>query len=354
MVDWQTFARLYLPLLGWVGLGLILGRTLPPSIPMRLGKILFWVGVPIGIMIFLRQSDLSASVWLAPIVAWLAVLLGIGFAWVWIRLQQLLQHSPLSTASSTERATSRPNQHSKSLPKSLPKSLHSRFNRLFPPHHLSRRPSQGSFLLSTMVGNTGYLGYPVILTLVGPQYFGWAVLYDTLGSTLAAYGLGVVLAAYFGRTDRQHRHELLLALIKNPALWSFWLGLAGRSLWLPPTVEQGLRGIGWMVIALSLLLLGMRLSQLRSWGNLQHASISLGIKMLIVPLVGGYGLRLAGITGAPLLVLVLQMAMPPAFATLIITEAYDLDRDLAVTTLALGSALILLTLPVWLWLFGSL
>jgi predicted permease len=45
------------------------------------------------------------------------------------------------------------------------------------------------------------------------------------------------------------------------------------------------------------------------------------------------------------------MAMPPAFATLVIAEAYNLDRGLTVTTLAIGSIGILATLPIWLWLF---
>jgi predicted permease len=31
------------------------------------------------------------------------------------------------------------------------------------------------------------------------------------------------------------------------------------------------------------------------------------------------------------------MAMPPAFATLVIAEVYNLDRNLAVTALAVGS-----------------
>jgi hypothetical protein len=76
------------------------------------------------------------------------------------------------------------------------------------------------------------------------------------------------------------------------------------------------------------------------------------IKMLIVPLVLGGVLPYWGVTGTPRLVIVLQMAMPPAFATLIITEAYDLDRELTVTTLALGSVTILLTLPLWMGLFA--
>jgi len=60
-----------------------------------------------------------------------------------------------------------------------------------------------------------------------------------------------------------------------------------------------------------------------------------------------------GINGVTRLVLVLQTAMPPAFATLVIAEAYDLDRDLAVTALAVGTIGILFLLPVWIYLFGS-
>lgn len=52
------------------------------------------------------------------------------------------------------------------------------------------------------------------------------------------------------------------------------------------------------------------------------------------------------------MVIVLQMAMPPAFATLVLAETFNLDRDLAVTALAVGSIVLLFTLPLWLWLFS--
>jgi predicted permease len=45
------------------------------------------------------------------------------------------------------------------------------------------------------------------------------------------------------------------------------------------------------------------------------------------------------------------MGMPPALATLVIAETFDLDRDLAVTALAVGMIVLLFTLPVWLCLF---
>jgi len=311
----MTLLQLYIPLTIWVGLGIILGRTLPAVVARRLGVGLFWVGVPLGIMIFLRQADLSGNIWIAPLVSWSAVGLGAAIAtgWMWFTGQS-----------------------------------RSRLGRkTWPPS------TQGSFLNASMFGNTGYLGYPVTLALVGPQYFAWAVFYDTLGSTLASYGMGVAMASNFGDNPAiahrsSHVRRTAIALLKNPALWGFTAGLGFQRVELPASVETVLQSIAWTVIAFSLLLLGMRLSQVSTWAYLQQATISLSIKMLIVPLLLALVLGILGITGAPRLVLVLQAAMPPAFATLILAEAYNLDRDLTVTALAVGSVGLLFTLPVWL------
>jgi hypothetical protein len=193
------------------------------------------------------------------------------------------------------------------------------------------------------------LGYPVTLALVGPPYFAWALFYDTLGSTLGAYGVGVAIAARFGMSAQNH-WRLLQAIVSNPALWSFFIGLGFRRVPLPSAVEDGLRLFAWTVVALSLLLLGMRLSQLTSLRSMQQASVSLGIKMVLVPLLLGTGLAHIGIHGPPHLVILLQMGMPPAFATLVIAEAYNLDRELTVTSLALGTLGLLAMLPIWVWI----
>lgn len=320
MIGLAQLWKLYLPLIGWVSCGLLAGYKLPKSIPLALGKFLFWIGVPLSILIFLRQADLTASVWVAPIAAWVAIGLGGGLAWIWIQIQ-----TGVACRSALQQQRIEP--------------------------QLQNLQSQGSFLLTAMVGNTGYLGYPIALALVGPQYFGWAVFYDTLGSTLGAYGLGVVLAAHFGR-GAANPTQLLLSLVRNPALWSFWAGLALRNVELPDPLEQGLRNLAWTIVALSLLLLGMRLSQIHSWRSIWQSAISLSIKMLLVPLAIGFSLPVFGILGSPQLAVVLQAAMPPAFATLVITEAYDLDRELTVTSLALGSLLILVLLPIWVMIFA--
>ncbi len=300
--------ELYVKLGGLVLVGFILGRKLPVTVPSRLGQFLFWVGVPISIVSFLRQSNLTGEIWIAPAIAYLAILLGAFLAWLGIKGQAYFRnivHQP---------------------------------------------PTQASLILAAMFGNTGYLGYPITLAMVGKEYFAWALFYDLLGSFPGTYALGVLLAARFGGGVQNH-WQIAKAILINPALWGFGFGLLFRQVAIPTVAEFCLEKFAWSSVALSLVLIGMRLALLKSWRSLPQAGMSLGIKMLVVPLILGSILPLFGITGAIAKVIVLQMAMPPAFATLVIAETFNLDRDLAVTALAAGAILLLVTLPVWLWLF---
>lgn len=305
--------ELYFRLMSGVLLGWILGRLLPERFPNQLGQFLFWFGVPVGIVAFLRRTDLSGSLWLAPAIAWTAIGCGALLAGWWIHLR----------SQQSDRALS--------------------------------KPFQGSFFLGSMFGNTGYFGFPIILSLVEEKYFGWAIFYDLLGTAPGVYGLGVVMAAWFGdRAAIKSSLSLAIALFKNPPLWALGFGLWFRSVSLSSPIEQGLQTFAWTVISLSLVLMGMRLSRLQSWSNwLRSPAIaSLTIKMLIVPIVLGLVLSGFGVSGAPRLILILQMTMPPAFGTLVLAETYGLDRELAVTALALGASGLLILLPFWLLVFG--
>jgi predicted permease len=218
------------------------------------------------------------------------------------------------------------------------------------------RPAQGTFSLATMLGNTGYIGFPVVLLLpqLGPDYFGWALFYDVLGTILGAYVVGVILAARFsqGATATPSRwQDSLGELIKNPTILAFVLGLALRPVPFPGLLDMGLSWFAWSMVMLSLALMGMRLQQLKSWGNLKPAMAAVGIRMVLLPLVIGMGLTAAGMVGPSRLVMVLQAGMPSAFATLVLSETYNLDRELAVTCVGVSSVLLLLTLPLWLWGF---
>ncbi|MEA5563892.1 AEC family transporter [Anabaena sp. UHCC 0399] len=303
--------ELYVKLVGLVLIGFMLGRKLPSTVPTRLAQFLFWVGVPISIVAFLRQADLSGPIWIAPAIAYLAILLGAFLAWLGIKVQTYFSET------------------------------------------IPQKSTQGSLLLAAMIGNTGYLGFPITLAMISQEYFAWALFYDLLGSFPGAYGLGVALGARFGDNEHNQGHitQVAKAILINPAIWSFGFGLLFRQIAIPDEVAFSLDKLAWTTVALSLVLIGMRLAKLNTWVNLPQVGISLLIKMLLVPFILGCTLPFLGLTGPAAKVIILQMAMPPAFASLVIAETFNLDRNLAVTTLALGSILLLFTLPMWLWLF---
>ncbi|NJL45355.1 MAG: AEC family transporter [Leptolyngbyaceae cyanobacterium SM2_3_12] len=330
--------RLYLPLtagvLSGVALGAVLAYLSPSTgipgdskrsavareamglhqqVPLALGKFLFWLGVPLSIIGFMRRADLSGQLYLAPIVAWVAILLGLLCSRLWLMAQ----------------------------PNPWP------------------RPTQGSFSLASMLGNTGYIGYPVVLLLpqLGIDVFGWALFYDALGTLLGSYGLGAILAAEFSDRPQSRQRPAwmnrMLAVLGNPIILAFGLGLALKAVALPPWLDTALFGFAWVIVMLSLVLTGLRIQQLRSWQHLPPAAVAVSIKMLVLPLAVGLGLTVLGIDGPPRLVMILQAGMPCAFSNLVLAEAYDLDRDLSVTCVGLSSAGLLLTLPIWLWGFSG-
>lgn len=339
MFSWDSpLVKLYVNLIGWVLCGFILGRKLPRNASTYLGRFLFFFGTPFSIIAFLRRANLSGAILIAPITAWIAIAVGATLAWIWIDLgvtDEKLRSLSRGVEYVTQMEPGAAIQNQPDLITSWSK------------------PTQGSFLLAMMVGNTGSLGIPVILSLLGPENFAWALFYDLLGTAIAVNLLGVVLATHYGHIKKKAgRWGPLIAIIRNPAFWAFGIGLLSRLIPLPRATEELMKTGAWFIITLSLIMMGMQLSHLSSLRNLKQGLTCLAIKMLLAPLVVGTGLMFFGVTGAPRLLLVLQMGMPPAFGTTLLAEAFNLDRDLAVTTVAMGCVILLLTIPLWIWLFG--
>lgn len=318
--------RLYLLIGTMIGAGMGLGwlvvrldrfrgaqANLHQHLPQALGKGLFWVGLPLSVVGFMGRIDLDGHLYLAPLVAWLAILLGWCCSRLWIGLQS---------------------------------QVWSRSQRI-------------SFSLAAMLGNTGFIGYPVVLLLpqLGLSVFGWALFYDALGTLPGSYGLGPILAS-----RQEHRSPAgggqcwgqgLGQISRNPMIWAFSLGLVLKQVGLPAWLTSCLYAVAWLVVGLSLLLMGLRIQQLTSPRHVPTAAVAIAIKMLLVPMLLGLGLTALGIDGAIRLTMIVQAGMPSAFANLILAEAYDLDRDLSVTCVGLSSLSLLITLPLWLWIFPS-
>ena len=331
MID--SLLHAYTPLLIWSGLGLLLFRFVPDSFPKFLGRALYWVGVPLQLLVLGRQTQLSNGGAVIPLVAVGVLLLGMLSALLsWWGLQWLC------TPKATELSSKNQNY--------LFKSLFSSINSL-------GRASLGSFILASMLGNTGFIGLALAEVLFGADYISWGVLFSVTSNVVGNYGIAVFIASYFGRREtKNHWWIQLRDVLTVPTLWAFIIGFSTRNVELPASVELGLEKAIWVVIAFALLLVGLRLRSVHGWRSLKRALLPTLLRVFIVPMLVGLAATYCGVTGDPRLVLVLMSGTPTGLSTVILAEVYELDRELLASSITTTFIGLLLMLPLWIAWFG--
>jgi malate permease and related proteins len=165
--------------------------------------------------------------------------------------------------------------------------------------------------------------------------------------------LGVLVASYYGRqgSGTNQWWMQLKDLCSVPSLWGFALGWLTRSIDLPESIESSLHASIWVVIPGAFILMGIRLSQIQGWQSLKLALLPAILKTIVMPTLLGVGITMMGMRGDPRLALVLMSGMPCAFAGLILAEEYHLNGNLVASSIIVSTALFLVMIPVWLYIY---
>jgi malate permease and related proteins len=344
----ETLFQAYSPLIFWVGLGILSLRWLPLQLPRFLARSLYWVGVPWQIFSLARYTDLSGGVDLVPVITLSTLLFGIVLAWsTAVALNRFANQTvPLAVADTAATVLVAPAAADTIAAVTPPQTPWQRFQQILPFYD---RNEQGSFILAGMLGNTGFVGLGLLPDLISPENMRWAVFFSLTQNLIGTYTIGVLVASYFGGATPQSRWW---ALVRNvllvPSLWAFCLGYFTRSLPVPVWADHLAQGWYYWVIPASFLLMGMRLGQMQGWRSIQRAIPPVVLKLILLPLCVTVGVTLLGFRGEPRLALVMMSGMPCAFAGLILAEEYELDRDLAASTIALSTIGLLVMIPIWL------
>jgi predicted permease len=307
--------RLFLELLPCLAIGLLLGQRWP-LLPGRLAPLLVRWGVPFGLVGLLLRSGLHRNLLSAGLMAAIGTASGLLLI------------------------------------------------RWLPPLH--RQLSTSSLRLGSVVGNTAYWGLPAALALLPAAAIAQAITYD-LVATLLTWSLGPLLLegspptagpVLRGLRDSPASQGLLIALVLQLTPWS---GAVAAALWWPARIT----------VLLALTVVGMRLGVMRRERGIQPPTgaglrLALAMKLVFFPALM---LALAGLLRLPALVrdaVVLQAAAPTAVSVLLLSEAAAARKsglqpagtdDLVDSAAALvfwGTALALLTVPLWWQLLAGL
>ncbi|HEX4896347.1 MAG TPA: AEC family transporter [Solimonas sp.] len=205
----------------------------------------------------------------------------------------------------------------------------------------------GALTLMAGLGNTSFIGYPMLEALRGREGLALGVLADQLGCFVALAVGGVVVSALYSGHRPQGR-EIVRRILLFPSFLALAAGAAVGTLggW-PEPVEAILVRVGQTLVPLALFSVGLRFRL--QFGNGQAALVAtaLGWKLLLAPLAM-LGLGLAtGIGGLPLTISVLQAAMAPMISAAILCDQHHLEPTLANTVLGTGILLSLASVPLW-------
>jgi len=191
------------------------------------------------------------------------------------------------------------------------------------------------------LGNTVYLGFPVISMSLGPETIGYAAVAASLQNvfifTFGFFFMGTVCG---GNCPRAGFTRLAL---KNATLWSslIGLGISDAGLRLPELLHSVLNDIGKTTLPLSLFTIGLSLYGKSVRRNFRNVMWVAGLKMVFVP-AAYVALALAfGFKGVVSKVTFLQLAMPAAVMNYVIAKEFEFDADLVSQSIVFSTLLLL-------------
>lgn len=334
----------------WSAFGAIIYRegVVHKNVPRLLGRALYWVGVPLQIFFLARNSSFAQMTWLLPIATVLALLLSLVLATTALYvLTRILIGGDEKEISSLERLKS-----SLTKPESTALSNKDKIFQTIP--FPSDNMQKSSFVIASILCNTGFVDLVLIPPLVDFQYWSWIIVYGVVHNIIGSYGLGVLIAdhhSYGGSRRRKTWLKRIQSVLFLPSLWAFVYGYLSKDLLLPSPVEAIVAKGVLFVVPGAFILIGMQLSTLQQWRNLCSGIFPATLKMLIIPGTVGLLLTLLGVTGDARLVLVLMSGMPTAFASVIIAEEYNLDRQIIASSILLSTLFLPIVILFWLMIF---
>jgi len=215
------------------------------------------------------------------------------------------------------------------------------------------RASIGALTLVGGLGNTSFVGLPMIESLHGRDGLGLGLLIDQLGSYLALSTVGVLLATAYAAEGRVTWRAMALKVFTFPPFVALVVALLLRPLPFPSALDGALARLGDLLAPLALISVGLQLRFDAILSQARLLCLGLGYKLVACPALVVAVLWLQD--AAPDMtnrVSVIEAAMPPMIGAGIVAAQARLNAPLVSTLIGVGIPLGLGTATAWHWLFG--
>lgn len=209
------------------------------------------------------------------------------------------------------------------------------------------RATTGCLLLLIPLGNTSFLGIPMVKAFFGDQAIPYAVLYDQLGSFLALAIYGSFILAYYGSADRQPTISSVIKKITAfPPFIALIIALLLKDIPYPSIAVSLLQLLAATLVPLVMIAVGYKLTLRLNREVASQLCIGLSIKLIAAPIAALCFCKIAGLTGEAVRVSIFESGMPPMVSAGALSILANLSPKLTAALVGLGIILSFVTLPL--------
>ncbi|HBI14308.1 MAG TPA: hypothetical protein DDY20_02115 [Desulfobulbaceae bacterium] len=213
---------------------------------------------------------------------------------------------------------------------------------------LARWPREitGALLLLIPLGNTSFLGIPMVEQFFGESGIPYAILYDQFGSFLALSTYGTLILALYGGAGRPSPMEIIKRVVLFPPFLALATALALHGVVLPGWLLAVLEMTARSLVPVVLVAIGFQLHLRMPAAEVQPFVAGLSIRLLVTPLVFAGGCAFFGISGTAVQVALFETAMPPMVTAGALASIAGLKPRLSSALVGFGIIASFLTLPL--------
>jgi malate permease and related proteins len=219
-------------------------------------------------------------------------------------------------------------------------------------HALARllRFSEGEravLLLCVPLGNTSFLGYPLVQAMLGDAALPHAVVYDQFGSFLILSSWGLWVLARYGGDAPPRLRDIGLRVLRFPPFLALLLALSVMPAEPPAPIAALLSRLADALLPVVAMAVGLSVRLRLPREELAPLASGLVLKLLLMPALAWLLLPVLGLAGVQAQTAVLETAMPPMITAGALAISHGLAPRLAAALVGYGIVLSLISLPLW-------
>jgi predicted permease len=204
----------------------------------------------------------------------------------------------------------------------------------------------GALMLMGGLGNTSFIGLPMIEAFYGNQGIATGILIDTLGTYLVLSTLGIAVACIYSSVTADPR-EIGMRVLTFPPLIAVAVALLLMNATYPDWLDGVLARLGGTLAPLALVSVGLQIRLRALRGHQAALALGLSYKLIAAPALLSL-LYLATLTAdGHTKITLFESAMGPQIGASIVAVQYGLNPELVTMMVGFGTLLAFLTVPCW-------